>query len=143
MTAVRDRILTPQATVPDGNLRAILDPDAAPIGTYGAELEVVAATSRPVRREIRGSGMIAHAVVVLLAVEDGDLAAAATRRDSIVTDLILRLEADRSLGNAASADGSQTVSRVEWLVDYQDARDGDTLAAFATLTFTVETDLIR
>lgn len=143
LDAVRDRILAPQGgELVDEDVRAILDPDASPITIAAAELTIVGATSQPVAREIGGSGIIRHIVGIVLVVEDGDLEEAHRRRDAIVTDLVLRLEADRSLGGAESTDGRQIVSSVGWTVDYGDL-EGDTLAAFASLTLTVEADLTR
>lgn len=143
LDALRDRVLAPQGLVTDPDLVAVLDPDSAPLTTSAAELDVVGATTRPVAREIAGGAMLEHVVGVVLTVEDGDLAEGHRRRDAIVTDLILRLEADPSLGNATSADGKQELSRVTWAVDYGDLDGGDTLTAFASLTFTATTDLYR
>lgn len=143
LDAVRTRILAPQGDeLVDEDVRAIVDPDGSPITIAAAELTIVGATSQPVSREIGGTGIIRHIVGIVLVVEDGDLEEAHRRRDAIVTDLVLRVEGDRALGGAESADGRQIVSSVGWTVDYGDL-EGDTLAAFASLTLTVEADLTR
>lgn len=142
LDAIRDRVLAPQALVADADLRAIVDPDSAPIDTSSAELNVVASTTTPLSREIAGGLRLRHVVGIVLVVEDGDVEEAHRRRDAIVTDLVLRLESDLTLGQASSADGKQEVDSSSWTVDYGDLI-GDTLAAYASLTFTVDAELYR
>lgn len=143
--AVRERYLAPQTldTV-DADRRVVLDPEVTPLDLAGtfAELALVESTTRPVAREIGGTATLLHAMTLELRVGDATVEAAGLRRDAIVTDLVLRVEADPGLGNAASPDGRQRVQRVEWAVSYANLV-GDQLAAFAVLDLAVTADLDR
>jgi hypothetical protein len=143
---VRDLVVVPQAVVPDVEARAWFDPDNTPLDAYPANLEVVALSSDPINPQIgAGFGGVAggtvsfrHTVAVVLTVEDADRETALARRDPIVRDLVRRAWAV-DWTNALPAEADETVDKVSLAIDYAEL-ETEQLAAYATVTFTIDTE---
>lgn len=146
VTAVRDLVLAPQATVLPEERRAVLDVDAAPVDTAGTSLEIVSEGTRILRVEIGGRSFeLRHTITWELTVRHGDAAEAARLRDEITTDLVLRLvDALPEIGGLTDPVSGQYVSGpIEFSLGYTDPAGGDTPNAFTTATLTVDTQLDR
>lgn len=150
LDAVRELVLSPQSAVSDPDLVAYMS-DEGEVPLDAAVLEIAPEASRPIAADIGGGGQIEHIVSVLVAVEDGDPERGERRRDGILLDLVLRLEAEKSLQGWESEDGRQYVEAATWRVDYgatalsRSGADADpsAIAAYAVLVVTVRATLNR
>lgn len=145
LEVIRTRVLAPQATVPNVSERVWLDPDNVPLSVQPATAEVVGLTTTPINPEIgRGFGGVAggtmtlrHIAALVLTVEGADREHPLALRDTITTALLTRaLQVDWV---NATIGGGQQVDKVSVTVEYADVTSG-TLAAYATLVFTVDTE---
>lgn len=142
VTGIVDQVLTPQAAVVDVTRRAFLDPDARPLNAEAQELEIRAASTRPVSYEIGDGLEVDHVVVVGLVVEHGGQAEAKATRDAITLDLVLRLIDVEPTLRQLVGPGPQYVTRIVWALDYAPLI-ADTPNEWATLTITVTAQVDR
>jgi hypothetical protein len=136
-------VCTPQATVPDEDLRAHVDPDDAPIGEYTATLQVLDLTTAPVNAELRaglggdGTVVLRHVLSVVLRVEDATVEDARARRDGIVKGLVRRAYgvdwSELDVGD------DERVSTASLTIEYPEL-ESDQVQVFAVVTFTVDVE---
>lgn len=147
--AVRTLVVAPQQSVPTVDHRAYFDEDAAPLLSGGtAKLDVVELSSTPINPVLGhamgapgGSATLRHIVSVVLTVEDVDAIGALNRRDAIVTDLLRR--AYRVDWPNIDAGDDQDIITVRLGLEYAGpgpAAPNGGMAAYATVTFTVDAD---
>lgn len=141
VAVVRDHVLAPQAdaALPEER-RLYLDPDNVPLNAHLHTAEVVPADSTPVRPELGPAGTLTvrHTVYLVVAVEAESRETANTHRDPIVADLLRRATL-LDWTNLADLPTDVEVVRSAWTVSYADL-EPEQLAAWATVTFTVDTE---
>jgi hypothetical protein len=145
LAAIRDQVAVPQETVPTLEARAWFDPDGAPLGAQLTRLEVVGLTTTPMNPQIgagfggTGGGVmqLRHLAALVLTVEDASVGEAVARRDLIVTDLVRRAVGVDWINTTIAPD--QDVQDVTVGIEYADL-ESDTNNAYATVTFTVDTE---
>lgn len=137
-------VVLPQATDPvPAERRAYLDPTAAPVDVRPQEIDVRALSTVPIGYEIGGGLELRHTIEVAVDVQHGDATESRRLRDLIVLDLALRaLDVRDEIGAATDPTTGQTVTRVDWSVDYRPLGTSDTNES-GVLTFTVDTILDR
>lgn len=148
--AVRTRVVAPQQGVTNPDARAYFDEDAAPLLSGGtAKLELVELSSTPINPVI-GNAMGApgglltmrHILAVVLTVEDSEAVHALARRNAIITDLLRRAITGIDWPNV-DAGADQDIIGVRLGLEYAGpgpAAPGGGMAAYATLTFTVDAE---
>ena len=144
-SAVRTRLMVPLTldSVPAADRCVIDDGDSATM-LGNNELVLANATTQPQGAFIGGGGTLRHIVTVDLTVQDGDRAAAVTRRDYLVGRLLLPAMLDPSLGGAEDTGATsmlrQELNRLTWQVSWGDGHGGVAFAAYASVTMTADAD---
>ena len=135
-----EHVLQPQGEASRGELRAVLDPDAAPLDVDPQEIDARAISTQPVAYEVGGGLEVVHRLSVVVNVQHGDPGKARERRDAIALEVALRaVAAVDAMVNADDPAGRQQIERVTWSVDYVPllgSTDRDTNES-ATFTFDV------
>lgn len=138
--AIRDHVITPQSA-PDipTSRRLYLDPDNVPMNVQLQTAEVAPIDSTPIAAEIGGGSVtMRHRVTLVVACESSSREDALHVRNRIVTDLARRsLTLDWT--NTANLGADQDVIKTALLIEYPDL-DPESLAAWATLTYTIDTE---
>lgn len=143
LAALRDLVLTPQATVVDVERRAFLDPDAIPLNVNAQELDLAPVGTTILAESTGDSLELRHTITAALSVEHGDPAEAMRLRDLVTVDLVLRFLGARSaLLALVDPDSGQYGTRANVEVSYAPlAVAEETLVEYATLVFTFDTTL--
>lgn len=146
VVAVEERVVDPQASedlAPE--VRALKDAHLAELKTFAASLSVVPLSTTPVRPEVgdtAGVGVLVslqHVIVVTLQVQRSTVERAMFDRDAIVADLLRRAVPLEWENVVIDGPTEQHITRVRWALEYP-REDDTTLAAYASLVFTFDTE---
>lgn len=146
LAAIRTHVLLPQsvAPTPDGE-RVYVDAQRSPMNVQRCTAEIVGLTTTPMNPQI-GSGFggvaggtmtLRHIAALVLTVQGANRSAPDALRD-LVTAALLRRALEVDWVNVTIA-ADQQVDKVGVTVEYADVIEGS-LAAYATLVFTVDTE---
>lgn len=145
VSLVRTLVVEPQTTAAvDPELVLVFDGTAGPIDAEAQVVDVIGRTTRMIGVEIGGRTVtLEHDVDVVVKVEHTDEQIAASLRDRIVADLVLRYVDELDELTSAHDDATSSQAEDVRVVVSYDPLDFGTPNAYATLTFTVRASVSR
>jgi hypothetical protein len=143
--AVRTRVLVPQASVPAAAYRVYEDRQRGGIKAQRNTAELVPLTTTPMNPQIGsgfggvagGTATLRHILALVLTVTGADRKTPALLRGELTTQFVAR-----ALGVDwvnVPIGGGQAIDKLGLTIEYADL-ESDTLAAYATLVFTFDTE---
>jgi hypothetical protein len=145
LEVIRARVLAPQATVPVLAERVYQDKQRGKLNVQRNTAELVGLTSTPMNPQI-GSGFggvaggtmtVRHIAALVVTCQGANRSVPEAIRDKVTTSLVARALGVDWVNQVIG--GGQTIDKVAVTIEYADI-ESESLAAYATVVFTVDTE---